>query len=217
MQFDKKQEIGAANGRSIRDAFRKFMNGSFSKDQLSIALGLAEPKASQTFDELEKRGLIERDGDVVHNQYSLSISGRALAMTRFTKRMTRAQIEKTLKEVIDRAERINSDIYFLSSISEIRVFGSYLKKENTDFGDLDLAICTERRLKNKEWVQQSLERAKASGKHLNYGAMLTYGNFEVLSALKARSPRISIHPIEELEQLGIDGVLVFQSGHARED
>jgi hypothetical protein len=42
-----------------------------------------------------------------------------------------------------------------------------------------------------------------------YFDQLTFGQREVARLLKARKPHISLHEMHELEQLGVEGVVVF--------
>jgi hypothetical protein len=42
---------------------------------------------------------------------------------------------------------------------------------------------------------------KAAGRKLSYGSLVTYGDIEVLKALKNRDPYLSFHYMEQIEEL----------------
>jgi hypothetical protein len=103
---------------------------------------------------------------------------------------------------------INANEDLTHRVVELRVFGSYLT-DAEDLGDLDIAYALEFRYPGKEAVQLSLMRARASGRQLSYLQQLMFGQHEVVRLLRARKARISLHPMDELKELGIAGVAVF--------
>jgi hypothetical protein len=90
----------------------------------------------------------------------------------------------------------------------VRVFGSY------EFvGDIDLAI--ELRPHgagdSKDWVDRVTARADRSGKQFRSSLQrLCYGETEVFQRLKARSPYLEFHRIEELEEIGSPSRVLFK-------
>lgn len=120
------------------------------------------------------------------------------------KRMTRAQIDALLQDVIAKAKEANADKSLISSVSAIRVFGSYLVKDAESFGDLDLAVRFDRKLPSDRWVKESIRRYRERYNRTHLIDELFHGRTEVARRLKARRGRISIHEYEEPEELGCD-------------
>jgi len=121
-------------------------------------------------------------------------------------RIKRKTADKILLEVIDRAKDINKNDAFLYGISEISIFGSYLKNPEKEYiGDLDILVKTERKILS--WVtQHSSDPTKdASFLYLmkqaeielpnraTYFDHLFYAYNKTMKRLKNRSKTLSIH------------------------
>jgi predicted nucleotidyltransferase len=117
-------------------------------------------------------------------------------------RMNRAKAEKILGGVLERVAAINARADLLHWVTEVRVFGSYLK-DTDDLGDLDLAISLERRPVeggDYAWFEACLEMARQSGKKFgSYLDQLFYADTLVRRTIKNRSPYISLHETDELD------------------
>jgi predicted nucleotidyltransferase len=150
--------------------------------------------------QLLKDGFIEPYTRFEKEAYRCTLKGNAFRMTDFVPRMNRAKAEALLKDVLDRVADINAKAELLHWVTEVRVFGSYLT-DTDDLGDLDLAIKMERQHIEGDFVEACINLAKMSGK--NFGSYLDMVNFpqlELRRRIKNRSPRISIHGIDELDK-----------------
>ena len=86
------------------------------------------------------------------------------------------------------------------------LFGSYLNKNNEDFGDIDLAVELERKIKDKKSFddakQEIINKAVENGKVFsNIVDELFYPEYLVFKFLKNRSRYISLHRIEQVSML----------------
>jgi hypothetical protein len=118
-------------------------------------------------------------------QFKITMKGAALSMTAFVPRMKRAKADALLKGVLDRVAAINADPAMLHWVTEVRVFGSYLK-DTDDLGDLDLAF--------------SYRRRPAKVDDMNGVDNIDRSYRTVRQRIRNRSPRISMHSIDELDR-----------------
>ncbi|WP_316399331.1 hypothetical protein [Bradyrhizobium sp. 33ap4] len=116
----------------------------------------------------------ESDGRMV---YRVTDEGHATGMKFLVPRMNRAAAAALLKEVLARAERINSDGELLHHVTEVRVFGSYLT-DRDDLGDLDVAIKMERKPIEGDWVKAAQALADKSGRNLTFLERLVFPETE---------------------------------------
>jgi len=166
-----------------------------------------------------------RDGGA---SYTSTIKGAALGMTKFVSRIDRAKAEALLKGVLERVAAINSDPEWMHWVTEVRVFGSYLTDAN-DLGDLDLALKYEPR-----WDRSATDRgtrefsaaieafaAKHNKQHRPWIEKLSLPERVVAQRVKGRSPYISMHRVEELdnnpEMRGKTVYTLRATGNSRED
>jgi len=77
--------------------------------------------------------------------FSYTEKGAQIAIKKMLPRMNRKQIDKLLDTVVSRCVEAEKIPELLVRVEQIYVFGSYLDKEKTDFGDLDLFYVINRR------------------------------------------------------------------------
>jgi len=87
-------------------------------------------------DKVSKR---TRDASFPFNVDTTEI-GHRLCTKSTSKRMKRPAIEKLMQTVITRCNELNELPCFISLVTDIYVFGSYLNVRNETYGDLDLVI-----------------------------------------------------------------------------
>jgi hypothetical protein len=169
-------------------------------------------KARTLFDHLLAEEYIERvvgtpddpapnDGKVRHRT---TMKGQALLITTLAPRINRAKAEALLKGVLERVAAINADPELMHWVTEVRVFGSYLT-DSDDLGDLDLALSYQRRPTKKDDLKGFTDAIKAfvarHGKqHLSWEDQMFLPERMMKQRIKGRSPYISMHGIDELEQ-----------------
>jgi predicted nucleotidyltransferase len=148
---------------------------------------------------LEMEGLFQRhfaakDGEA---WWETTIKGNALAQASFRRPISRATAEGHLKSVIERAKAYNADKKYIYEIVQIVVFGSFLDRDASQLGDLDLAIVTRERPATKassgDLSKRSLDYADASGRQLDsFFDRLGWAEREVVQILRNRTAAISI-------------------------
>ena len=152
------------------------------------------------FDYLLADGYIERADDKGH--HTTTIKGAALGMTKFLPRIDRAKAEALLKGVLERVAAVNADPELMYWVTEVRLFGSYLTDAN-DLGDLDLALNYQRRpIGGGEGGFAAAIKAfaaKHDKQHLSWLDQLGLPERMVVQRIKGRSPYISMHRVDELD------------------
>jgi hypothetical protein len=170
--------------------------------------------AKALFNYLLAEGYIELDdaatrkGEVWHRT---TIKGQALKMTKLVSRMNRAKADALLKSVLERVAALNADPDMLHWVTEVRVFGSYLT-DTDDLGDLDIALDHQQRpaLEGDAFDKAIDAFASKHGKqNLQYMDWLHLPWRVMLQRVKARSPYISIHTIDEVTKGGFDSRTVY--------
>ena len=108
--------------------------------------------------------------------------------------------EKTLLNILRRAIELNKNDSFMHTIDSICVFGSVLTDKPV-LGDLDVAIDVNRRHCYKDnWIETIKE--KYSDKIFSsFVEQLTYPFTQSVIFLKDKKKHISIHHMDDLEQL----------------
>jgi hypothetical protein len=196
--------IEPTDRRFYKDNERMINSDRFGNASLARKIPDQTAASQALIDELLKDGMIERCKDDDRSMYETTIKGNALAMTDFVPRMNRAKAEKLLSSVLERVAAINARSDLLHWVTEVRVFGSYLK-DTDDLGDLDLAIKLERRpvkkIGSRPWAEACLQMARQSGKTFgSYLDKLAYPDRLVRRMIKNRSPYISLHGTDELDE-----------------
>lgn len=182
---------------AVREVLRK---RPIQKRTLVEILKLSDPEP--LWQALIEGGLIERDPDHP-GDYCTTRAGQGIALAKFIKRMTRKQADALVREVVERANQVNSNGDLTHYVRELRVFGSYIT-DVPDLGDIDLAVDLQPRPNIGDWIKASVARAHIRGKRLDFLATISFGTKEVTQILKARKARLSIHPIDDLQKIGAE-------------
>ena len=176
-----------------RDWMRRLTSNNHVDLVSSADLG---PEAQVAFDSLVAAGYLQAY-EKQPGIFSVTISGAALAMASANLPVKRSTAKRALAGVRVRAVEINDDPDLLLWVDKLAVFGSYLDPTAERLGDVDVAAWFSRRESDgQKYVAASLARARASGRNLRYIEQLMYGEREVRSRLKGRSPVVSLHNAE---------------------
>lgn len=108
-------------------------------------------------------------------------------------RIHRATADRLVQELLDRVDTVNENSYYLSIVSKLWVFGSYLSTKEK-IGDLDLVVRLERK-DIPDWVEQSEARARLKWPNQSWDQWrnsFRYGDYEVLKILKNRNSYLQI-------------------------
>ena len=204
MKIDKNKRINNIPIIKIRNFLRRFSRGS-SEDLLTHISGhfnLTKQEAPKIIEALVEEGYIEKEGEV----YYCTIKGNALSNVRFIKRMNKEKADKEFSEFMKRVENLNQNNEFIYQVKRIVIFGSYLNPENKDFGDIDIGIELEPRIKDKkvfelaenEIISNAIENGKVFSNIIDE---LFYPQDLVFKYLKNKSRYISIHRMDQVEGL----------------
>lgn len=146
--------------------------------------------------QLADAGYLQRrdahDGD--SSEWNTTLTGGALTMASFLKPISRARAEKLLTGVLERAAEYNADDTKLHLITEIAVFGSYLRPDAAELGDLDLAVKFTGRRPDAREPDTVFAYAQASGRNFaTLFATIAWPEVELLQWLRNRSGYINVH------------------------
>lgn len=120
--------------------------------------------------------------------------------------MNKEKADKEFSEFMKRVENLNQNNEFIYQVKRIVIFGSYLNPENKDFGDIDIGIELEPRIKDEkafelaenEIISNAIENGKVFS---NIVDELFYPQDLVFKYLKNKSRYISIHRMDQVEGL----------------
>jgi hypothetical protein len=133
----------------------------------------------------------------------LTQTGKQSRIVSLNKRFSRADGEAMVAELVERAKAINARDDLLCGISELRLFGSMLDPKAKTVGDADVAyeLFYKQPPPGKRRSEWHIERAKQSGRNLQFREMISYGAIEVERLLKARRSRLSLMKMFHFEEL----------------
>lgn len=127
-------------------------------------------------------------------EWNTTLAGGSLTMASFLKPISRVKAETILAAVLDRAAGYNDDDAKPYVITEITVFGSYLRSDAAELGDLDLAVTYTPRQPDSADSAALLQFAHASGRRFDtFVAELFWAREDLLRTLRARSGYLNIH------------------------
>jgi hypothetical protein len=186
--------------------------------QISYEVRVAPQELAPLVGQLEQAGFLEsRSGPHTaggERAWNTTLAGGALTMASFLRPITRAKADALLAGVLERAAAYNSDDTKPYRITEIAVFGSYIRPDVTDFGDLDLAVTFGPRRPDSDSTDALLAHAHASGRRFNtFLDRLFFSREELLRTLRARSGYINVH-IEDIARFTDSSRVVFTADAA---
>jgi predicted nucleotidyltransferase len=216
LRLDKNATIAGQPIKRVRELLRRMGSAHWSHREIADFFHIDDVKAHALIDEMAVRGFLQESEQRPGNSsrfYECGPQGSRLASARLLKAITRQKADVIIATLLQRVERVNARPELLERVCEVRVFGSYLE-EREDFGDIDVAVRTERKEgSGKDWVRESLRRADMSGRTFSsYLDRLSYGHTEVMRLLKARSRYLSLHTMDDLEAIGALSRILFKYG-----
>lgn len=217
MRLDPSDAIARIPILEVRRLFRT-LNAGMRVEDVADQLDLEVRAARQLVDALQRLdllALVSSNPDV----WAPTVKGNALAGATALPPMTRKTAEGLLAKFLRRVQQINASEEYLYTVSRVDVFGSYLSNRPT-LNDLDLAIELQPREsdpdKHFDACEAECRAAYAAGRRFpSYADQLGWPEEKVRRFLKARSPRLSLHGIDEPRQLGTSTkTLIEFSGRA---
>lgn len=171
----------------------------------------------------EKDGLalveaLERDGYLIRPKdegaiFQRTDSGNQLALAS-ARPLKRATADRMLRELLQRARKINRSSTYCYRVGALIVFGSYLDKSRDRLGDLDVGFVMSPRFASGTRESEAAEtrsRERARRAHRTFGCFqdwIGWPEREFLLALKARTQGLSLHNYK-----GIDGKVIQAAPH----
>lgn len=161
---------------------------SFTLKEVCDYLKINESKANSLLKELSDKEFIERSMD----GYEITVKGSALRNARCVPPINRFKAEKILNDFMQRVEEINNNDYYLYRVCKILLFGSYIKEDAVDFGDIDIAFELDKKLKDsndfEKLNRKLVHNAKVEGKYFSsFIEELFYSRKLVLLKLKNKN------------------------------
>lgn len=145
----------------------------------------------------------------IDDEWTTTIGGGALTMASFLKPMPRARADELLAGVLERVGVYNAEVTKPLLITEIAVFGSYLRPEVVELGDLDLRVTFAPREPDSELSEALLAFARASGRSFpSFMDELFWAEKEMKQVLRNRSGYISLHT-EDISRFTDDWQVVY--------
>ena len=210
MNVDRNLKICDVPIIKIRDFLKVFHNSNLSLvNYISHHFNLTLENSEIFLKELINEGYIEMTES---KNYNCTVKGNALANTRFFKRLNKEKADRAFEAFMERVKVINEDNSYAYKVKRLVLFGSYLTKNQKDFGDIDIAYELEKRLKDtkdhQELEQRIIKEAKEEGKVFrSFLDEILYPKNLVLKFLKRRY--ISLHSMEEIEELSASHKQIF--------
>lgn len=203
MRISRKQKINNTPILKIRDFFKslqRYRTDAFTLDKACNYFEINDIEANSLLRELTEQGFIEKSSS---NYYKITLKGEALRIARCVPPINRDKADKIVKDFMQRVEEINNNDYYLYKVSKILLFGSYIKEDAIDFGDIDIAFELERKVKdtdvfeklNKEFVEKAEDEGKCFSSYIEE---LSYSETVVILKLKNRNRYISLHRDDEI-------------------
>lgn len=144
-------------------------------------------------------------------EWNTTLSGGALTMASFLKPISRTRADTLLAGVLQRVAAYNEDDTKPYVITEIAVFGSYVRPEVEKLGDLDLAVSSAPRQPGSDSTEVKLAFAGASGRRFRtFIDRLFWAREDLLRTLRARSGYIKVHT-EDISRFTDESRIVYSS------
>lgn len=192
----------------MRDALRRLSSwDNFDLDALTGELKISLAASNTLLRELAGKSYIEpaERSSGTETGYRLTQAGRQFILASGAKPISRTAAATKLAEFLQRVAAVNSNPDYISVISNVYVFGSFLT-DATQLSDLDIAYATKRRYVGDAYSQHAAQRiaiADAAGRSFgNIIERAAWPETEILRFLKAKSRGLSLHHAAELTRLG---------------
>jgi hypothetical protein len=181
---------------------------------LAEAVHLPADVVAPLLDQLVEGGFLHRrllaSPDAPAPEWNTTLAGGALTMASFRKPIQRSKAQVLLNGVVERARAYNADDARPYLILELRTFGSYLRPDVAELGDLDLTATFDSRRPGSAEPAVLLAYARASGRSFRtFIASLSWPQEELLRTLRGGSPYVNVHT-EDVSSFTAETQVVFQ-------
>ena len=135
--------IFGIQAKKLREFFRtKAVYDNFHPDFFKDEMNLSDKEAKNIIQKMiEEQIVVKDDKDEYLN---LLTKAQAIKNAKFVKPILRNKADLLVKELLDRVNKLNLDDYFVCTVEEVYIFGSY-NSDSIDCADVDLVVV----LKNK--------------------------------------------------------------------
>lgn len=197
---------------TVRDLLRNYTEGGFRKEWLHS-------------EELNEADLDRMLGDLIEREYVSLIAedptrpirdyeptyrftdlGHSFVRGSAARRVHRSTVEKLLLEIMQRVQYMNTSDDFLMKVTELVVYGSYLRGEER-LGDLDLAYSVDykhRPASHVEFVKMLDRHFRKSGRTSKGIADLFWPGVQVRLYLRNRKRTVSLHEMHDFMDMPKD-------------
>lgn len=207
MNINPKSIICGLPAIKARDLMKFYQDHGFNtysfKERLKDRYKIKGNQANDIFNEFSDTGYINKSD----NTWGVTLKGAQLALASAAKRFKRKSVDKAYKDFMGRVSEINKDDNYLYKVEKVVVFGSYLSDKEY-LSDLDLAIRLTSKFKTDEGelfgykCEQKTKLAQKNGRRFgNIAEYYSWPQTEVLLRLKNRSAIISLHYIDQDEEI----------------
>ncbi|MVM32058.1 hypothetical protein GO755_18555 [Spirosoma sp. HMF4905] len=207
MKIEKGQIIAGQPVLKVRDFFKR--HERFCLDSITYFFAMSPEDANRFCSELIGLGYCEQiisdqidpdfNEEVWHELLPL---GRSLRLARAVPRISRQKADQILAEFMKRVEEVNCNEKYVHKITKVILFGSYIRPDSTDLGDVDIAVEITskfndpevRRKKGQEYTRAAMK----SGRHIGgFLEQLCFPESDLKVFLRNKSRYISLHPIDD--------------------
>jgi predicted nucleotidyltransferase len=220
MKVDRREPICGVRPAVLKSLLRKGYE-RFDTPTAMEHLELDEPAITATLCALQQSGWVKflgtRDGV---DWWRPGTNGQRLLATLLLKRISRAQAQEILAQLIEEARAINADATISSRIKQIVLFGSLLTGVPEDtVGDIDVVVTIQRRMLPEAQLHALEEKAHADAPdsvRYRESALLWWPETRLRRRLARISPYLSFHPDGDLLGSVHQEVYTYDLEHERE-
>jgi len=202
MKLDASLQIAGYPILLIRDLFKA--QKSFCAESLEWRMKVDPAEAQRLLTELQVLGYLESEPAATSYRpttdewFDLTQAGRTLALARAMPSMSREKAERLLREFMERVYEVNTNPIYLSKVTQVVIFGSYLRPEVTELNDLDLVVETRFKITDTEARHKAEDAcrraAQATGRTFStYHTYLYWPETMVRLFLSSKSKYLSFH------------------------
>jgi len=198
MRLKSKDLIFGIEAKKLREFFKtKAIHDNFHPDFFKDEMNLSKEETEKIIQQMIDAQLIEK---VDNDEYlHLMTKGQAIKNAKFVKPILRNKADQLVKEFLERVNKLNQDDYFVCTVEEVYVFGSY-NSDSKDCADVDLVVVLKKKshLTNEEIGKISLKRCQ-NGNFIERYSWASHE--EPLKFLKNKNKYLSFHPKYDAESV----------------
>ena len=207
MKIEKGQIIAGRPVLKVRDFFERFER--YDVEDIAKFFSTTKKAAKAACLELAELGYSERvsleqmpDEHKKETWYDLLPLGRSLRLARAVPRISRQKADQILAEFIKRVNEVNSSEKYMHKITRIILFGSYIRPDVTELGDVDIAVeitskfddPAVRREKGQEYTRAAMKSGRRIGGFLE---QMFFPEADLKVFLRNKSRYISLHTTDD--------------------